>query len=470
MFHYKSLTLSVLFQNDALYLLLESDERSQMMKKGLFYLFYGLSPVWLIHTLYMANPDKYSKASILISMLIGAMAYTWLIWQFVFSARPKFIEFYIGLGQVYRLHGIMAVVALLLVIGHKTIEDWYFGESLLTTLGSAALIIFLSISILSLAMMSKERWLKLPLFKHLDEVVQRYKYETNKRIHNLTIIALILMQVHIMMTSSVRRSSKVFYVFMIYFMVAFLFYVYHKVFKPWIQKEYPCRVVAIKKESPNIWSIFFKAIEHQVHYLPGQFGFFSMIINERREMHPFSFSSSPTSEGIISITVKKLGDFTDNVHALKVGDTMTVEGPYGEFSYLNHDDLFLYMIAGGVGITPMISMLRHLRQTKSQRPVILLWGVRKEEDLIFDGELAEMTKEMRHLTVVPVLSDAPDHQGEKGYITASVIEKYLIDTGFQIDHTGFYICGPPVLMKNSIRTLRNIGIKKEHIHYETFSM
>lgn len=419
----------------------------------------------------MANPDKYSKLSILISMLIGVMAYTWFVWQFILSARPKFIERYIGLDKMYRLHGLMAVVALILVFGHKTIEEWFFGETLMTIMGSLAFMIFLLVSFISLAMVTKERWLKLPLLKALKELMEGYKYEVNKGIHNLSFIALIAMQAHVMMTSSARMSSKVLYVFMSYFMIALMFYGYHKVLKPWILNEYPCRVVGIKEESPTTWSIYFEPIEHHIHYLPGQFGFFTMRINQKREVHPFSFSSSPTDQGLISITVKKLGDFTDKVHALKVGDTITVEGPFGDFSYLNHkDDLFIYMIAGGVGITPMISMLRHLRRTESQKPVILLWGVRKEEDLLFDKELGEMIEEMTHLTIIPVISDVPEYQGETGYITAPVIEKYLVDTGFQIDHTGFYICGPPVLMKSSIKSLYHLGVRKEHIHYENFSM
>jgi ferredoxin-NADP reductase len=150
---------------------------------------------------------------------------------------------------------------------------------------------------------------------------------------------------------------------------------------------------------------------------------------------------------------------------------MTIEGPFGEFSYLNHSsELYLYMIAGGVGITPMMSMLRHLRQSNHQRPVVLLWGVRKSSELLFDREIKEMMDEMNNLTIIPVLSDAPEHRGEKGYIDQKLIEKYLLNTGFQIDHTGFYICGPPILRRNSIRALKQMGIHKKKIHYEAFSM
>ena len=194
------------------------------MKKVLFYLFYLLSPVPLIYTLYMANTMKYENMDMLISMLLGAMAFTWFIWQFVLSARPKFIELFIGLDKVYRLHGIMALVAIGFVLGHKTIVERFFGENRMTFMGSTALAIYIGVSVISIIVVTKDRWLQLRPLKRLGTLLKVYKYEYNQWLHNLTFIALLLMQVHVLMTSSARNSSRVIYVYMGYFLTALMFY------------------------------------------------------------------------------------------------------------------------------------------------------------------------------------------------------------------------------------------------------
>lgn len=207
------------------------------MKKLLFYLTYLLSPVWLVYTIYMANPAKYDKSDILFAMLLGVMAYTWLIWQFVLSAKAKFIETYIGKHKVYRVHGMTALVAILLLIGHKVILDMYFGDNLMTSMGLMALIIYSGVSILSILMATKNKWLKWRPINKVRAVVNLYKYKHHRRLHNLTFIALLLMQVHVLMTSSARNSAQVIYVYMVYFVIALNFYGYHKLYKPWLQKD-----------------------------------------------------------------------------------------------------------------------------------------------------------------------------------------------------------------------------------------
>jgi len=123
------------------------------MRKFLFTVVYFLSPFLLIFTLYSSNPAKYADVRLLMSMVIASMAYTWLTWQFVLSARPKFIETAFGMDKLYRVHGLMAIISLAIAAIHASVNEEILGESFMTTIGSGALAIFIVISAVTLLLM-----------------------------------------------------------------------------------------------------------------------------------------------------------------------------------------------------------------------------------------------------------------------------------------------------------------------------
>ena len=132
------------------------------MKFG-FYTTYIGSPFILISMILFHNPEKYNNLAFLVPMLFGVFSYTWLLWQFVLSARPKFIEKHIGLDKLFRFHGMMAIVSILLIFAHKTLFELFFSESILTKLGSIALFLFASIAMISLIFMASSVLKNLPL-------------------------------------------------------------------------------------------------------------------------------------------------------------------------------------------------------------------------------------------------------------------------------------------------------------------
>lgn len=444
------------------------------MKRKIFYYIYLTSPFILINILYQANPSRYGKSQFLIPMILGALAYSWFIWQFILSARPKFIDELIGLDKVYRLHGIMAILSLGLAFSHNLLFERIWGESTLTMIGSISLNIFLALSVISIVLMTKARWMGVKLLKpiiRMFEVVKIFKYEHYKLMHNLTVVGLVFMQIHVLLTSSAKSSSLVFSTYMSYFTVAVAFYLYHKVFKPWILEEDNCEVVEIKAEANKMWSVVFKAIGHKFDYVPGQFAFFKIFVDGHKEEHPFSISSAPNDGILLSVTVKELGDFTGKMKKLRVGDRLVLDGPYGEFSYVKHPkERQTVFIAGGVGITPVMSMLRHMHKEEPNRKVLLLWGMRSLADYAFREEINLIKENMPNLQVVPVVSADDSFEGEKGFIDYKKLLKYL--TGFinSSDKTGFYICGPQILMKNSLKNLSKLDINPKLVHYESFSL
>ena len=121
--------------------------------------------------------------------------------------------------------------------------------------------------------------------------------------------------------------------------------------------------------------------------------------------HPFSFSSSAeAADGRVAMSIRKLGDFTSAIHKVPVGQRVYLDGPYGAFTIGNPADMHV-LIAGGVGITPMMSMIRTLADHGDKRPVILLYGSKDWESITFREEL-EALKARLDLTVVHVLSES----------------------------------------------------------------
>jgi ferredoxin-NADP reductase len=153
-----------------------------------------------------------------------------------------------------------------------------------------------------------------------------------------------------------------------------------------------------------------------------------------------------------------------------VGDRVAVRGPFGRFSHVLHpDEDDLVFIAGGVGITPLMSMLRSMRGTGNWKAVLLIDGNRTEDDIIFGQELRDMAGLPRSpLKVVHVLSHAGGAwQGERGHIDRDLILRHA---GERLDAKAFYICGPPAMAGLVIASLSELGVPPRRIHTERFAL
>src|SRR4029078_9405930 len=129
--------------------------------------------------------------------------------------------------------------------------------------------------------------------------------------------------------------------------------------------------------------------------------------------------SAEASDGRVEMTIRNLGDFTGGIAQVPVGRRVYLDGPYGAFTIGHPADMHV-LIAGGIGITPMMSMIRTLADRGDPRPLVLLYGSRDWESVTFREEL-ESLKGRLALTVVHVLSaPPPGWTGEQGRITAEV--------------------------------------------------
>ena len=391
-----------------------------------------------------------------------------LAMQFVVSARLKWVERPFGLDMMFQFHKAMGVFASIILLIHPILLIWGKGWFVLldTTWYILAAKVGLSI-------------LLIHGFVSLFRRVIRLEYQKWRLLHNIIAApVLILGFLHSWKAGSdfliapMQVPMRVLWVSILG--MTFLAYIYHRVLRPLWHRRHAYRVIEVLHEIHDVWTIKFAPAEGEKRYdyLPGQFHFITLYRGNGLpvEEHPFTISSSPTEEGYLSSTIKESGDFTATIGKTNPENAVAVQGPYGRFSYVLHpEERELVFIAGGIGITPLMSMLRHMRDTQADKDVLLLYGNKTENDIVFRNELSEIkVGEHPRLKVVHILSQAGDAwSGETGFVDRKKIERFCSEG---LETKAFYICGPPVMMDGVIRTLRALGVTKERIHHERFSL
>jgi predicted ferric reductase len=398
---------------------------------------------------------------------LALVGFTILAMQFVLSARLKWIERPFGLNVLFQFHKAMAILASLLLISHPVLlaiggHDWslIFGPQVMwhIWLGRIALLI-----VLVHVLLASLRF------------IIKLNYETWRFVHNLGAVPILpLGFFHSWMAGGDFQVVWIKVLWAVLLFVAVASYLWHRVLRTILLRRHPYKVTDVREEAEGVWTIKLAAPEGvgRFDYLPGQFHFLTLqrAPNLPVEEHHWTISSSPAEAGVLCSTIKESGDFTSSIGKTKPGDTALVDGPFGRFSYALHpDERELVFIAGGIGITPLMSMLRHIRDTRAERTVTLLYANTSERDVIFRDELAAMERDgVLGLKVVHVLNKPSDEwKGERGRLDEEKIKRCA---GPELARCAFYVCAPPELMDQTIRTLRKAHVPVARIHFERFKL
>jgi predicted ferric reductase len=181
--------------------------------------------------------------------------------------------------------------------------------------------------------------------------------------------------------------------------------------------------------------------------------------------HPFSIAGTPLRPGI-RLIVKEAGDFTGRIGILAPGTPIGIDGPHGEFSLRNHPAQAVVLIAGGVGIAPVMGLLRDLVVRRDPRPVRLAYAVGQPANLACLDEIAA-AEEVLDLKVMLVSeTGGPDFAGEIGRLDRPRLERLL--DGLDRRATVAMICGPGPMVAAVSDLLLDAGLPGERIVYERF--
>jgi 3-phenylpropionate/trans-cinnamate dioxygenase ferredoxin reductase subunit len=231
-------------------------------------------------------------------------------------------------------------------------------------------------------------------------------------------------------------------------------------------------VEEVIREHGNAWTLVLRPQGHAgLSFQPGQFAWLTIWNSPFADKeHPFSFSSSAAQPQRLAFTIKALGDFTSRIQDVRPGERVYLDGPHGGFSIERHPHATGYVfIAGGIGVTPIMSMLRTLADRGDQRPLLLIYA-NKDWDSVTFREQIDGLQDRLNLQVVHVLENPPQGwEGERGYVTPAMLDRYLPKNRAKDVHE-IFICGPQVMMDAVERALVEMGIALGDFHSERFDL
>jgi ferredoxin-NADP reductase len=238
---------------------------------------------------------------------------------------------------------------------------------------------------------------------------------------------------------------------------------------PAIRSPAILQLVRIERQTHDFVTLRFRVTEPGTFRpRPGQFLTFDWLIDGQKLVRSYSICSSPTQAGFVEITVKKepqgrVSTFLNQRarHAL----TVEARGPYGRFCFDEKEHTRIVLIAGGSGITPIMSMLRYIDDLCLNTSVVLFYCVRSRRDFAFDRELEELEERLTNFKRVPILT-SPDSNwtGRSGRISRELL---LADID-EVTTRDFFLCGPEGFMNHVGEVLLSLGVDQSRILREKF--
>ena len=239
--------------------------------------------------------------------------------------------------------------------------------------------------------------------------------------------------------------------------------------KPWSGK---LRVESILRETPTVKTFRLSMPDSVVlpfTYFPGQFLTFSVNIGGKPVKRSYTIASSPTQSHYCAVTVKREEDGLVSRHLhdeVKEGDLLELSAPFGKFVFTGEEADSIVLIAGGVGITPMMSAVRYLTDIGWRNDIYFLFACRTTDDFIFRRELEQLQLIHPNLHVHASMTREPGAvwMGLKGYFTSEIINHLVPGIADRRVH----VCGPPPMMEAMLSNLEALGVPKDSIFTEAF--
>ena len=226
-------------------------------------------------------------------------------------------------------------------------------------------------------------------------------------------------------------------------------------------------VVAVLDEANDI-KTFRLLRPHGFDFSSGQFVPVRVRVDGKPHVRCYSVSSSPETRGYLEISVRRQGVVSTMLHAtLRTGTSVVVGRPAGTFVYPAGDDRPIVLVAGGIGITPLLSMLRHAVAIEPSRPVTLLYSARSENDLAFVGELRLIAERHPQVRIgITLTRPSSATRWRTGRIDASMVRQYVTHP----DQSIFCICGPAQMIADTTALFQTLAVPPGQIRSEHFEL
>jgi ferredoxin-NADP reductase/DMSO/TMAO reductase YedYZ heme-binding membrane subunit len=232
------------------------------------------------------------------------------------------------------------------------------------------------------------------------------------------------------------------------------------------------RVESIVQETPQVKT--FRLVPPgggtlPFRYLPGQYLTFTLEIAGRKVRRSYTIASTPSRPGYCEVTIKRedMGLVSRHMHdTVKQGNLLQVAAPSGKFTFTGDEARRIALLAAGVGVTPLMSILRYLTDRNWNGRIDMVYSCKTAKDIIFRKELEDLQQRFPnlHLTITLTRPDAANWNGPSGRIDADLIQRTIPDPA----NVPFYFCGPSEMLTATTSLLRELGVAESNIRKESF--
>jgi ferredoxin-NADP reductase len=205
----------------------------------------------------------------------------------------------------------------------------------------------------------------------------------------------------------------------------------------------------------------------------GQFGDFTLIdpieTDAEGNIRGFSLASAPYEADLMFATRMRDTAFKRVLKTMKIGTEVSLDAPYGSFTLHNNSRIPAVFLTGGIGVTPVRSIVLQAAHDNLPHKIFLFDSNRRPEDAAFLNELMEAQEKNPNYTFVGTMTEMEKSSrkwdGETGYITKPMLEKYVGDLTLPI----YYLAGPASMVAAMRKTLNEAGVDDDNIRTEEFS-
>jgi len=428
---------------------------------GLLLLLGALSIPLLFESFTIQYKFGLDKTLLRAAKMVGLAAAYFLLLQLVFSARIKILDRIFSINRLLSLHRIMAIAIAVLALLHAIlilmsqgfetlrldIKQWPEFVGVLLILSVFGIVIF--------SFWRQSFGIPFPIWWLFHRIG--------------TPAAAVALLVHVLFVSDTFEKGLPRALVLLALALYAMLYFWTKL-KKLFRRRHPYTVKDVTPVAKDTICIRLKAYNRlNFRYAPGQFAFLSFKSNQvTMEEHPFTISSSPTRPSDLQFTIRASGDWTRTVHNLQPGDQAYVDGPYGFFGRASTQaSKETIMLAGGIGVTPMLSMLRSRADLQDERSITLIWSNKTREHIAYPLEFADLEKRLKGLRIVHVLTREPGYNGETGRLNQSKLNRLLAHCSRK---STVYVCGPPLMMEGVRHALLSMGFSRGSMLMERFSL
>jgi predicted ferric reductase len=440
-----------------------------------------LIPVFLYFDAHpLSQTQGFAPTLLMLGRITGLVGMVMYALNLIYATRLRFLEYWFGgLNRVYIAHHLLGGFALILLAFHPMLLALRYVKTSITQ--AALLLIPNGLTPIDAL------WDKSSDF-HTTVIIQwgiffgiiafwgmvvlllitffiKIPYHVWLFTHRFLGYAFFLAGLHVIILSSNASSSNALRLYVLVMSVlGILAFIYRSLVGKILIRKYKYSVVDVAIEAGNVTHITMAASDLPMSYKPGQFVFIRFPeLGPRglnKEWHPFSISSSPKDK-FLRLSIKGLGDYTNKLLTeIQPGTVAEVEGAYGKFTYTNYKNKNQVWVAGGIGITPFLSMVKSLPDTDYK--IDLYYCVRSESELLDWDKLSEVAAlKQGDFKVHPYVAEK-----QQGNLTADIIEQ----TSGNLKGKDIFICGPPPMMSALRKQLKAKLIPGTSIHTEEFGM